>query len=186
MTDEERQQLFDLIKQAKEGKQIAFTKLYEKYNRIIYNTIYRIVNNKDAADDLLSVTFIKAFSKLESYVNNISFEMWLKTITVNTAIDYIRRNKKEQLNNYIDDEESKIQLSGLEHSPEDDMIFQQNINIVMECIPRLKKKYRDLIYARLDGKSYQQISQELAIPEATVKTCLNKARQRLKQLFNQY
>lgn len=56
----------------------------------------------------------------------------------------------------------------------------------MECIPRLKKKYRDLIYARLDGKSYQQISQELAIPEATVKTCLNKARQRLKQLFNQY
>ena len=50
MTDEERQQLFDLIKQAKEGKQSAFTKLYEKYNRIIYSTIYRIVNNKDAAD----------------------------------------------------------------------------------------------------------------------------------------
>ena len=87
---------------------------------------------------------------------------------------------------HVDDEESKIQLSGLEHSPEDNMIFQQNINIVMECIPRLKKKYRDLIYARLDGKSYQQISKELAIPEATVKTCLNKARQRLKQLFNQY
>lgn len=61
MTDEERQQLFDLIKQAKEGKQSAFTKLYEKYNRIIYSTIYRIVNNKDAADDLLSVTFTKAF-----------------------------------------------------------------------------------------------------------------------------
>ena len=61
MTDEERQQLFDLIKQAKEGKQSAFTKLYEKYKRIIYSTIYRIVNNKDAADDLLSVTFTKLF-----------------------------------------------------------------------------------------------------------------------------
>ena len=46
MTDEERQQLFDLIKQAKEGKQSAFTKLYEKYNRIIYSTIYRIVKSK--------------------------------------------------------------------------------------------------------------------------------------------
>lgn len=49
----------------------------------------------------------------------------VKTITVNTAIDYIRRNKKEQLNNYIDEEDSTIQLSGLEHSPEDNLIFQQ-------------------------------------------------------------
>lgn len=85
----------------------------------------------------------------------------VKTITVNTAIDYIRRNKKEQLNNYIDEEDSTIQLNGLEHSPEDNLIFQQNINIVMDCIPRLKKKYRDLIYARLDGKSYQQFQKSL-------------------------
>ena len=77
-------------------------------------------------------------------------------------------------------------MDALDHSPEDKLIFQQNIDIVMECIPRLKKRYRDLIYARLDGKSYQQISEELAIPEATVKGCLNKARQRLKQMFNQY
>ena len=62
MTDEEKQQVFDLIKQAKEGKQSAFTKLYNRFNRVIYNTIYYIVNNKDAADDLLSVTFTKAFS----------------------------------------------------------------------------------------------------------------------------
>ena len=43
MTDEERQQLLDLIKQAKEGKQYAFTQLYNRYHRIIYNTIYNIV-----------------------------------------------------------------------------------------------------------------------------------------------
>ena len=175
-----------LIQQAKLGKQDAFTELYDRHHKLIRYIIYDIVKNEDVADDLLSVTFTKAFSRLESYVNPISFEMWLKTIAINTAIDYIRRNKKEQLNNYIDEEDSTIQLSGLEHSPEDNLIFQQNINIVMDCIPRLKKKYRDLIYARLDGKSYQQISEELAIPEATVKTCLNKARQRLREMFNKY
>ena len=175
-----------LVEQAREGSEKAFNTLYNNYYKTVWYTANNVVHNSDAADDITSMVFTKVYLKLQSYTNHISFEMWLKTITVNTAIDYIRRNKKEQLNNYIDDEESKIQLSGLEHSPEDNMIFQQNINIVMECIPRLKKKYRDLIYARLDGKSYQQISQELAIPEATVKTCLNKARQRLKQLFNQY
>ena len=152
----------------------------------LFGILLKVVNNADVADDITSQVFTKVYLKLKSYTHHLSFEMWLKTITVNTAIDYIRRNKKEQLNNYIDEEDSTIQLNGLEHSPEDNLIFQQNINIVMDCIPRLKKKYRDLIYARLDGKSYQQISEELAIPEATVKTCLNKARQRLREMFNKY
>lgn len=182
MTEEEKL----LVEQARDGSEKAFNTLYNKYQKTVWYNAFRIVNNKDAADDVTSSVFTKVYLKLQSYTNHISFEMWLKTITVNTAIDYIRRNKKEQLNNYIDEDNSPIQLSGLENSPEDNLIFQQNIEVVMECIPRLKKKYRDLIYARLDGKSYQQISEELAIPEATVKTCLNKARQRLRELFNKY
>lgn len=175
-----------LVEQARNGSERAFSTLYNTYKKTVWYTAFKVVNNADVADDITSQVFTKVYLKLKSYTHHLSFEMWLKTITVNTAIDYIRRNKKEQLNNYIDEEDSTIQLSGLEHSPEDNLIFQQNINIVMDCIPRLKKKYRDLIYARLDGKSYQQISEELAIPEATVKTCLNKARQRLREMFNKY
>lgn len=175
-----------LVEQARDGSERAFSTLYNTYKKTVWYTAFKVVNNADVADDITSQVFTKVYLKLKSYTHHLSFEMWLKTITVNTAIDYIRRNKKEQLNNYIDEEDSTIQLSGLEHSPEDNLIFQQNINIVMDCIPRLKKKYRDLIYARLDGKSYQQISEELAIPEATVKTCLNKARQRLREMFNKY
>lgn len=175
-----------LVEQARDGSERAFSTLYNAYKKTVWYTAFKVVNNTDVADDITSQVFTKVYLKLKSYTHHLSFEMWLKTITVNTAIDYIRRNKKEQLNNYIDEEDSTIQLSGLEHSPEDNLIFQQNINIVMDCIPRLKKKYRDLIYARLDGKSYQQISEELAIPEATVKTCLNKARQRLREMFNKY
>lgn len=175
-----------LVEQARNGSEKAFNTLYEKYKKTVWYTALKVVHNKDAADDIVSLVFTKVFLKLKSYTHHISFEMWLKTITINTAIDYIRHNKKEQLNNYIDDEESKVQLNGLDNSPEDSLIFQQNVNIAMDCISRLKKKYRDLIYARLDGKSYQQISEELAIPEATVKTCLNKARQRLRELFNKY
>lgn len=175
-----------LVEQARNGSEIAFNKLYNKYYKTVWFSAYKIVHNSDVADDITSIVFTKVYLKFSSYTNHISFEMWLKTITINTAIDYIRRNKKEQLNNYIDEEESTIQLNGLDKSPEEDFIYKQNVDIVMNCISRLKKRYRDLIYARLDGKSYQQISEELAIPEATVKSCLNKARARLKELFNQY
>ena len=170
-----------LVEQARDGSERAFSTLYNTYKKTVWYTAFKVVNNADAADDITSQVFTKVYLKLKSYTHHLSFEMWLKTITVNTAIDYIRRNKKEQLNNYIDEEDSTIQLSGLEHSPEDNLIFQQNINIVMDCIPRLKKKYRDLINARIDGMSYKEIASKLAMNELAVKGDLNKARQKLKQ-----
>ena len=175
-----------LVEQAREGSEKAFNTLYNNYYKTVWYTANNVVHNSDAADDITSMVFTKVYLKLQSYTNHISFEMWLKTIAVNTSIDYIRRTKKEQLNNYIDDDEYTGQLDSNTKSPEEQMILSQNVEVIMKCIPLLRKKYRDLIYARLDGKSYHQISEELAIPEATVKMCLNKARAKLRQLFEDY
>lgn len=186
MTDIEKQQLFDLIKQAKEGKQIAFTKLYEKYKHTIYLTIIQIVKNKDAADDLLSVTFVKAFTKIDSYVNNISFEMWLKTIAVNSSIDYIRHYKKDSSLYWLDDDEScNIQLSGsADYSPEDKYVFNETAALIQEAMSRLRYKYRRILELRtIQNMSYKQISEELGLSESQVKSQLNKAREKLKQLL---
>ena len=185
MTDLEKQQISELIKQAKEGNQLAFTKLYEKYKQIIYMTIYRIVNNKDAADDLLSITFVKAFSKLDSYVTNISFEMWLKTIAINSSIDYIRRTKKESANYWIDDSDSCFQLSDTAGcSPEEDYIFDETRSMLDSALTRLRFKYRNIIELRsIQNLSYKQISEQLGLTESQVKSRLNRARDKLKQLL---
>jgi RNA polymerase sigma-70 factor (ECF subfamily) len=185
MTDLEKQQISELIKQAKEGNQLAFTKLYEKYKQIIYITIYRIVNNKDATDDLLSITFVKAFSKLDSYVTNISFEMWLKTIAINSSIDYIRRTKKESANYWIDDSDSCFQLSDTAgYSPEEDYIFDETRSMLDSALSRLRFKYRNIIELRsIQNLSYKQISEQLGLTESQVKSRLNRARDKLKQLL---
>ena len=140
-----------------------------------------VVQAKQGSDDLTSVVFTKAYEKLSMYTQHISFNMWLKTIAVNASIDYIRRNKKEQLNNYVDEDESPIQLSTLERSPEEDLILKEKLDIVLQAIPTLKRKYRDLINARIDGMSYKEIADKLAMNELAVKGDLNKARQKLKQ-----
>ena len=175
------QEIIDLIEQAKKGSQKAFSELYHRYKSNIWYTILNVVKNTDVADDLTSIVFTKAYEKLSTYVNHISFEMWLKTIAVNASIDYIRRNKKEQLNNYVDEDESPIQLSDLEKSPEENLILKEKLDIVLQAIPTLKKKYRDLINARIDGMSYKEIANKLAMNELAVKGDLNKARQKLKQ-----
>lgn len=175
------QEIIDLVEQAKQGSQKAFSKLYHKYKTDIWYTIMGVVKNTDVADDLTSVVFTKAYEKLSMYTQHISFNMWLKTIAVNASIDYIRRNKKEQLNNYVDEDENPIQLSALEKSPEEDLILKEKLDIVLQAIPTLKRKYRDLINARIDGLSYKEIAGKLAMNELAVKGDLNKARQKLKQ-----
>lgn len=183
MTDEERNKIFDLVKQAKEGKQYAFTQLYNKFKPIIYNTVYFIVKNKDAAEDITSTTFMKAFYRLSSYVDNISFVMWLKTIAVNSSIDYIRKTKKEKDNMFIDDEDSYIQLSSTaDYSPEDNFIFKETDANITKALSNLKWKYRNAIELRIsDNLSYKQLSEKLGISESQVRSLLCKAREKLKE-----
>lgn len=180
-TMEDKEKL--LIDQARNGSELAFNSLYYKYKKRVWRTAYSIVHNADAADDIVSTVFTKVYTRLNTFTEHISFNMWVKTITINTAIDYIRRNKKEHLNNYIDDEESQIQLSRLDNSPEESYIDKQNLDIVYDCIGRLKKKYRDLLTAKINGKSYKELAEEFAMPELTVRTIIGKARKRLRQLF---
>lgn len=183
-----KQELEDLIKQAKEGKQIAFTKLYNMYKQVIYYTIIQIVKNKDVADDLTSITFSKAFLKLDSYVNHISFEMWLKTIAVNSSIDYIRHYKKDSQLNWLDDNETcKIQLdSTADYSPEETYLFKETSLLLEDCLSRLRFKYRQILLMRcIQNLSYKEISKELNLTEPQVKSLLNKARKKLKELLNQ-
>lgn len=187
MTEKDKQEVSDLIKQAKEGKQIAFSKLYEMFKRPLYITIIKIVNNKDVADDILSMTFVKAFTKLDSYVNDISFELWLKTIAINSSIDYIRRYKKDSSLYWIDDDENcNIQLgSTADYSPEEDYIFKETDSRLSEAFSRLRFKYRNILELRIvQNLSYKEISEQLGLSESQVKSTLNKAREKLKQLLN--
>ena len=177
-------EIIKLVDEAKTGSETAFTKLYNKYKKTIWFTVFNIVKNVDVTDDLVSSVFTKAYLRLNSYVNHISFEMWLKTIAINTSIDYIRKYKYEQLNNYIDSEDCKIQLNDSEKSPEEDILLKEKINIVTQTIPTLKKKYRDLIEAKIEGMSYKDMSLKFNKSETVIKSLLNKARQTLKRKIN--
>ena len=178
-----KQEIIELVEQAKNNKESAFTKLYNEYYNTVWFTIYNIVKNKDVTEDLISVVFTKAFQKLDLYTEHISFEMWLKTIAVNSSIDYIRRMKNEKLNNYIDDEESNVQITRIEKSPEEKLILQENIELLEKILPTLKKRYRDLITAKLEGKSYKDLSEQFALSEDKVKADLHKARKQLRNKF---
>ena len=86
-----KQEIIELVEQAKNNKERAFTTLYNKYYTTVWFTVYNLVKNKDVTEDLISVVFTKAFKKLDLYTEHISFEMWLKTIAVNKSLYFFLR-----------------------------------------------------------------------------------------------
>jgi len=111
--------------------------------------------------------------------------MWLKTIAINSSIDYIRRTKKESANYWIDDSDSCFQLSDTAGcSPEEDYIFDETRSMLDSALSRLRFKYRNIIELRsIQNLSYKQISEQLGLTESQVKSRLNRARDKLKQLL---
>lgn len=177
----------DSIEAAKGGSQRAFTNLYNTYHRSIYNNIYNIVKNTDVADDLLSETFLKAFTNINKFTKDISFEMWLKTIANHHSIDFIRSVTKNKNDVYIDDD----QLSEFIHSdysnPEKEMIkkeeYAQFENALQGLISRPKEV---LTYRYQDGLSYQEIADKLGLNIGTIKHYIHKYKNKLKaNIINQ-
>lgn len=172
-----------LIDQAKHGDEKAFKSLYNNYYRLMRYIIYDAIKDEEVTADLLSVTFTKAFQRLDYFVETISFEAWLKTIAINTVIDYVRKEKNQQNNISIDNENNVIQISA-DNDPETDFIKSESIEILRVALTRLRSKYRNLLELRyFKNLSYEELSAELGIPIGTVKSDLNKAKHRLRYYF---
>lgn len=166
----------DLINEAKGGSQRAFTLLYERYKKSIYNSIYSITKNKDVSDDILSETFTKAFLKIEKYQKDLSFELWLKTIANHNAIDFIRGGKKQRHNAEQNEELTADIILSDYSNPEKDMIKKESIKALEKDINALSSRAREVLTLRyVKGYSYQQIADELGISIGTVKAYISKS-----------
>ena len=183
-----KEELKLLIEQARDGSEKAFSKLYHTYEKTVWFTIFNVVKNSDIADDLTSVVFTKVYEKLSSYVEHISFEMWLKTIAINTAIDFIRKSRNEK-NDYVDDDTCLYEFTDdFFGTPESNTINKQEIAYLFEkLIPSMRYKDRELIRLKyIENLSYREIASSLKIQEDAVKSTLAKAKKRLILKYDKY
>ena len=76
------------------GDKLGLKAIYDEYLSIVYSVVFSIVKNKHSAEDITSEVFIKIWDKAESYKYYKGHKGWILTVAHNSAIDYIRRNKK--------------------------------------------------------------------------------------------
>jgi RNA polymerase sigma factor (sigma-70 family) len=180
---------YEYVKQAVEGDQKAYTFLMGRYRNAIYHMMFRMIANKEDADDLTQEAFGKAFNKLSSYAPRYAFSTWLFKIASNNCIDHIRKKRLILLSidETIESEGGQSFSNNLKSNsldPEQKFIQQQRVKLMRTLMGQLSEKYRLMIELRFfEELSYEEIAEELEIPLGTVKAQLFRAKEILYSLM---
>ena len=173
------------IEKAKTGDQVAFTFLLDFFWNEVYGFMLKRTQNETDTEDIVIETFAKAFDRLSTYNPEYAFNTWLIAIAKNVHIDLLRK-KKSALFIDITDEEDKQAYNVADSSPsvEDELIKEQNLSSLLECIKQLKPHYQEVIQLRyFQELSYQEIAQQLNEPLNNVKIKLLRSKKLLADVI---
>ncbi len=186
MTTEE---VLILIEKCKNGDMLAFEDIVHQYERLVYATAYRMLNNHSDAQDVSQEVFIKVYKKLDSYKPTYSFGAWISTIASNTSIDYIRKHKKQSLlslDKEIEFEDSSVGLTleSNDLTPEQELIQKEKRELIQKAIELLDEESRELIILRdVNGIPYNEIAENLDLKLGTVKSKISRSRIKLQKII---
>lgn len=168
----------DLVEACKRGDQKAQFQLYRLYYVAMYNTTLRIVGDPDDAEDVMQEAFLKAFTKLDSYRQEVSFGAWLKRIVINKALDFLRL-KKEQLS--LEDAGPAVEM---EDNSQEEAEAAYRAEEIREAIYGLPEGYRVVLsLILLEGYDHEEVSSILHISNATSRTQFHRAKKKLIELL---
>ncbi|GAB1154792.1 MULTISPECIES: RNA polymerase sigma factor [Paenibacillus] len=157
--------------------------VYYEYYNMVHGLIVYIIKERAAAEDIIQEAFIKIIKNKPSFENEVKLKAWLKVVTRNTAINYLRKNKnnRNQLDTdsvFIDMETINQTAASVESTVETQMM-QESIEFYLE---QLKPEYRVLIELRWkEGLSYREMAELLDTSEEIVKQRLFRARGSIKK-----
>lgn len=182
----------EVVLLARGGQERAYRELVRRYERPIFSLLYRMVRDRELAEDLSQETFVKALNAIESYRPEYKFSSWLFKIANNAAIDHLRRRELDTLSlegsphAVTPDavEATALQIGDRGETPLDIVEAKELGGEIERAIAQLRPEYRACILLRhVDGRAYEEIAQMLDLPLGTVKTYIHRARNELRRLL---
>ncbi|MFV9510226.1 RNA polymerase sigma factor [Tepidibacillus sp. LV47] len=168
-------ELFQLISEAKEGKQDAFEQLMTRYKGVVYRQAYAMLGDHMEAEDVTQEVFLKIYNSLSSLESPYAFTSWVTKITLNLCYDQIEKRKKKMA-------VTSENLDQLARSPSGGLIERKELLLTLQkTMQKLSLEHREVIILRdIQGYSYNEIAKILQVPVGTVKSRLYHARLALK------
>ena len=183
----------EVVEQARDGRESAYRELIRRYQRPVFSLIYRMVRDRELAEDLSQETFVKVLNAIDRYRPEFKFSSWVFKIANNASIDHLRKKELDTLS--LDGgpdattaervEATALRIGDSTESPLDELEARELGSAIERAIGKLRPEYQTCIILRhVEGRPYDEIADILELPLGTVKTYIHRARAELRELLD--
>ncbi len=176
----------EFIAAAQKGDVAAFNQLVRAYQEMVYRTAYRVLGERTSAEDAVQEAFISAFKHIRAYRGG-SFKAWLLRIVTNACYDHLRvkqRRPSDSLDAMMEDFDGPPIRVNDQESPHEFAERQELGALIQRGIAVLPADQRiTLVFADVEGLSYEEIAAAMDTNVGTVKSRLSRARAQLRDFL---
>ncbi|MBE6244636.1 MAG: RNA polymerase sigma factor [Bacteroidales bacterium] len=174
-----------IITYAKEGEQLAFTLLFDRYYIPLMNFLKRnfVTVHKELSEEVEDIcmdTFNKAFMNIASYDEKYKFSTWLYRIAINCLTDFLRRSRNS-ISDASASDSGEVGNVLSPDTPEENLIISQQIEKTMKAIDRLPDIYKDVMLLYIEGYALDDIADELDISLSNTKVRVKRGKDLLAE-----
>jgi len=169
-----------LIQRCLQGDQAAWEAIVRQHWRKVFNVAYKFVAKHEEAEDLTQEIFLKVFKSLDTFDRRANFQTWLISVSRNLCIDHYRSVRKERqtIDRAVDT--SDIAPASPEPGPIAALEQRDRVVLLRQALAALPETLRTAVLLRdIQELSYQEIADQLQLPEGTVKSRINRGRTEL-------
>lgn len=177
----------ELISRFQEGDNNSYNEIVKRYKDRLINFVYRYTGNYDDSEDIVQDTLVKVYVSKHLYKEVAKFSTWIYTIAINLAKTKLIKKKKFRifsLSSAYDDEDKDFDIKDEAFLPDDDANSKFQEKHIEKALASIPENYRKLVILRdVEEFSYEEICEMTGLPMGTVKSRINRGRERLQKLL---
>jgi RNA polymerase sigma-70 factor (ECF subfamily) len=172
------------VNRAKAGDQAAFEAIVQRYERQIYNFVYRMMGDPDDAYDLTQDCFVRAYRSLGNTNTELNVSAWLHRIASNACLDVLRRRKRIRWLPWDNTKPEHLLEDGGVDDPERNIVARETTSSVQETLNKMSPRNRAaLVLREYEGLSCEEIGDILGLSRSAVKSVLFRGREEFRKLY---
>lgn len=181
----------ELVEKLKQGDETAFKFIVEEYKDLVYNTAIGIVQNEEDAEDVAQEAFMQVYQSIHNFKGESKLSTWLYRITVTKALDHERKKKRKKRSAilkriFLTEEDNEIETPDFNH-PGVLLDQKENAAELFRAIRKLPENQKvAFVLNKLEGLSYQEISEVMNTSLSSVESLLHRAKTNLKKNLEDY
>lgn len=157
-------------------KEQQFLNRIENHKGILYKISKMYMDNTDDQQDLFQEIVCQLWKSYDSFRNESQFSTWMYRVAVNTAIVFLKKEKRKVDKYEIDSENIK-------YDEDDSHIKESQLDHFYKAVQKLDKIDKAIIFYQLEGFSHKEIAENIGISEGNARVKLNRAKEKLKEII---